>query len=125
MRKVLMLLVIAGFVYAASAQTGWKLLGSNQNGALYITSTGLVRSGATVKVWVALETPVVNVNGTKRQETYREYDCAKQTSKTLQMKTYDAKGGHTDTINYRVNWHSPVAVATPEFQIMNYVCRSG
>jgi len=121
-RKILGLSMLLSVTTAVWAQSGWDYLGGNTGGSVYIGSKEFIRSGSVVKVWTALEFNVVPVTGTKRQETYREYDCAKKTSKTLQMKTYNSKGDQTDTINYSLNWHSPVKDGTPDHTVMMVAC---
>ena len=38
------------------------------------------------------------------------------------MKTYNAQGNLTDTINYRLNWHSPIKDGTPDHNVMIATC---
>lgn len=110
------------FIFYSTGSFAWTNIGGNSNGALFINSSNIERDKNYVRVWVAVKYTEKLITGTVRQETLREYDCKKQTSKTLKMNAYDEKGRLTEQINYRFNFHTSPKSNTPEDQVMKLVC---
>ena len=88
------------------ANAKWVYFASTSDMDVYISEIDLSRSKSTVKAWDLAEFKNPIVTGTKTQETFREFDCNKRTSKIIRMKTYDKNGKLTDNYGFLPDWHS-------------------
>lgn len=106
-----------------SVHAGWAYFASTADMRVYVSDSDLFKSGFIVKAWDLAEFKSPAMTGTKAQETYREFDCSKKTSKILKMKTYDKNGKLTDSYRSLPDWHSKPKEGTMADALIKFYCK--
>jgi hypothetical protein len=118
--KLTLALIFLGVSGVANAK--WVYFASTSDMDVYISEVDLSRSKSTVKAWDLAEFKNPIVTGTKAQETFREFDCNKRTSKIIKMKTYDKNGKLTDNYGFLPDWHSKPKSGTMADALIKAYC---
>ena len=115
-------LLMFTFLLSTSVHAGWTYFASTADMKVYISDSDFYKSRVTIKAWDLAEFNNPVMTGTKAQETYREFDCNKKTSKILKMKTYDKNGKLTDSYRSLPDWHSKPKQGTMADALIRYYC---
>jgi hypothetical protein len=110
------------FFVSTSVHANWTYFASTADMKVYVSDSDLFKSSVTTKAWDLAEFNNPVMTGTKAQETYREFDCNKGTSKILKMKTYDKNGKLTDSYRSLPDWHSKPKKGTMADALIKYYC---
>jgi hypothetical protein len=116
------LLLAFTFFLSSSVYADWIYFASTADMKVFVSDSDFYKSRVTIKAWDLAEFKNPVITGTKAQETYREFDCNKKTSKILKMKTYDKNGKLTDSYRFLPDWHSKPKQGTMADALIMYYC---
>ena len=116
------ILIIALFISSPS-YADWSYFASTDQMAVYLNNSEVIRAGEIVKAWDLAEFNKPTITGTKAQETYREYDCKRGSSKILKMKTYDKNKKLTDSYSFLPDMHSKPEKGSIGDSLLRFYCR--
>jgi hypothetical protein len=121
-RSVLFAAMCVMSFISISANAEWTFLGATNQGSVYVDWATRQKSGAMVTVTdlAVFNTPAFT--GTKAQSTVKEFNCLKETSRVIRIKTYDKQ--NTLTLDKSTLWdrHTQAEVGTMAYTLLKAVC---